>query len=314
MSATSFNVLHHEHLDDLRLLSVRGTDRHDFLQGQLTQDLAILRAKGTALTGWATAKGRLLLTGQLLEWRDTVWITAPAATARQLAERLRRYTLRSDVDIGVSDLAICGLCGTGLERPGEFAGLCLDSLETACAANPDLLLCRVAADPQRLLLVGEQAAVDAATASVDRLPPSPAHWVLSNIRRGIPAILPETLEMFVPQMTNLDLLGGISFDKGCYVGQEIVARTAHLGRIKRRMFRYRCDTSQELRAGAPIHGPGGSAGVIVIAAADTDGQELLAVTRLDAIDAPLYTDEACTHRLTPRPLGYMETAVAADRR
>ena len=135
MSAKQFDVLNHTQLNDLRLILIKGPDRYDFLQGQLTQDLAVLREHKTALTGWATAKGRLLLVGQLFDWRDAVLIMAPAATAEQLSARLRMFALRADVDIEVSSLQLCGLSGNGLDGPVEIGGLGLGSSVAVCTAT-----------------------------------------------------------------------------------------------------------------------------------------------------------------------------------
>ncbi len=304
MSAGTFTVANHTLLNDFCLIQIEGPDRYDFLQGQLTQDLAVLRERKTALTGWATAKGRLLLAGQLFDWRDAVLIMVPASTAGQLSARLEMFTLRASVNIVVTDLCIAGLSNHEVDVPVQIGGLVLDSSAAVCAANDDLLVSQVAADPSRLLVIGAHQAVEAALEHAAGARSSAAHWNLANIRHGIPVILPETTEMFVPQMTNLDLLDGISFTKGCYVGQEIVARTANLGRIKRRMFRYRCEPVAELTAGAPIHSPEGPAGVVVTAAGTNDSLEFLAVTQLRLAHTPLYADPACKHPLTQCPLPY----------
>ncbi len=303
MQLDSTNKIIRINLPDLRMLEVSGPGRYDFLQGQLTQDMAILKQQHTALAGWATAKGRLLLTGQLFDWHESVWVLVPSVTAEQLLTRLRMFTLRAKVEIRVSDLHIAGLAGQGLDCPLEIAGLHLDSSALVCAASEQILLSRVAGDPARLLIIGDQSSVEAALSQFDIFS-SQAYWDLANIQAGIPIILQETLEAFVPQMTNLDLLNGISFTKGCYVGQEIVARTANLGRIKRRMFRYRCDPGSEPAAGTTIYSSDGSAGIIVTTAPCEGGLELLAVTQLKLANSPLYIDEACKYPLYLQPLPY----------
>lgn len=105
-------------------------------------------------------------------------------------------------------------------------------------------------------------------------------WTLGLVRAGIPEIEPATRGEWVPQMLNLDLLGGISFRKGCYTGQEIVARTQHLGRIKRRMFRLSAAGAPPL-AGSAVHHGDAKVGEVVIAAADGASSELLAVLGLE---------------------------------
>ena len=108
---------------------------------------------------------------------------------------------------------------------------------------------------------------------------------------GLPGVTAATAEAFVPQMLNLDLLGAISISKGCYVGQEIVARTQNLGRIKRRMYRFRAP-ADDLEAGAMIHGPDGATGKIVATAASGDAAELTAVIPIGHAEGKWYVDEA----------------------
>ncbi|MBM4221025.1 MAG: folate-binding protein, partial [Gammaproteobacteria bacterium] len=105
------------------------------------------------------------------------------------------------------------------------------------------------------------------------------------IRAGIPAIAPATSGEFIPQMINLDLLDAISFSKGCYTGQEIIARTRYLGRVKRRMFRFSTG-SPPPAPGTPVHGLRGIVGQVVSAAPTPGGCELLAVITLDDLPGP----------------------------
>jgi folate-binding protein YgfZ len=108
-------------------------------------------------------------------------------------------------------------------------------------------------------------------------------WRLANIRAGIPTVWAETRESFVPQMLNLDLLAAISFSKGCYVGQEIIARTQNLGRIKRRMYRFETPAAAEIQPGDPVYADGSSAGTVVDAVTTGKISELLAVIRIESM-------------------------------
>ena len=122
---------------------------------------------------------------------------------------------------------------------------------------------------------------------------------LQDIAAGQPQIYPETTEAFVAQMLNLDLLGGISFNKGCYTGQEIVARTENLGRSKRRTFRYRCD-APDLQIGDKLQDGAADAGVIV----NVCGNDLLAVTAVAAAGRSLQIRGSTA---IPQPLPYEVT-------
>lgn len=133
--------------------------------------------------------------------------------------------------------------------------------------------------------------------------PAATDPALALIRAGQPLIDSATSEEWIPQMLNLDLLGGISFSKGCYTGQEIVARTQHLGRIKRRMFRYAADVAPPAAKSA-LTADGQKVGEVVVAARAGTGCELLAVVNLDARDRPLALEqgEAANQLSLPYPI------------
>jgi folate-binding protein YgfZ len=123
------------------------------------------------------------------------------------------------------------------------------------------------------------------------LPRIDEEWWAADISAGLPQVFRGSSEQFVPQMLNLDLLDGISFTKGCYTGQEIVARTQHLGRIKRRTFRYRVAAGAPLAPLAGLHLEGSKVAEVVMSAPRGDTIELLAVTALDARDRTLVTED-----------------------
>jgi folate-binding protein YgfZ len=290
-------------LNGLRLIRVAGADRASFLQGQLTQDIAAATATRSALCGWTTARGRLLLTGQLFDWRDCLWLSAPAATAEAVAQRLRLFVLRARVTVDVSEMAVAGLQGSAAVNALGMEGAGLPAVPLAVSAARDWLAGRVAGDPDRVLIIAEPEAADRLQSRFASTSGTDASWLLADIRAGLPQILPETSDAFIPQMVNLDLIGGVSFNKGCYVGQEIVARTRHLGRIKRRMLRFRSATHIQAAPGATIFGTEREAGLVVSATQVPEGTELLAVTQLDA-GARIFADEARQLELRRMELPY----------
>lgn len=275
-------------LNDYRALRVTGDDRREFLQGQLTHDLDELTPKLSLLAGWANAKGRLLMTTQLMDWQDAIWLPVPAAIAERVCQRLRMFVLRSRTEIECTELAVAGVLeGTGGPEPDPQPG--------ACVATDGFCATRLIGDRLRILMIG---------GGETSAPCGDQDWNLQNIRTGIPVIQEGAWELFVPQMVNLDLLGGISFTKGCYVGQEIVARTQNLGRIKRRMFRFLCSKAVDLQPGDAIHGATGSVGRIVASARTNDHTELLAVVSLSQVNDPLYADPDRTLPLELTTLPY----------
>jgi len=271
-------VLHSVPLDDLRILAVTGSDRASLLQGQLTQDVALASPATTVMAGWADVKGRLLFAGHLFVARlatdEALALLVPAELADTLLRRLRMYILRAKAQATLLDMPLAGLIGPAVE-PGESQAVRLHGQGT------------------RHLLLGSAAARAGAV-------PSPrSAWQLADIRAGLPAVLTATTGEFVPQMVNLDLIGGISFTKGCYTGQEIVARTKYLGRVKRRMLRFATDGAAP-PPGAALYASRGPVGQVVTSAPTETGSEFLAVIVLDDLPGPFFLDEARTvpaHRL-----------------
>ncbi len=258
-------------LDDLRVIAIAGPDRVTFLQGQLTQDVQLANGSQTLLAGWADARGRLLFAGHLFVRGSgddsALALLVPAEQAPTLLKRLGLYVLRARVQLTLTDVPLVGLL-SGDPVPANAQCLAL------------------AGDASRRLLVPDSDEVLAA-ASVTG---SRANWELADIRAGIPTIHAATTGEFVPQMVNLDLLGAISFTKGCYTGQEIVARMKYLGRVKRRMLRFGSDGPVP-EPGAALFGAEGKVGQVVRSASTGDGAEFLAVIQLDALPGPFYLDE-----------------------
>ena len=290
-------------LPQLGVLRVAGDDRLSFLQGQLTQDLHQVAGGRSLLAGWNSPKGRLLALGQLLGTDDSVLIIMPAELLEATSTRLRRFVLRAAVTIDLPEAGIWGLLDLAEDQPVKVAGVTLPPAEGACASGNGLFLARAAGDPGRALLISLSGKLPAEAQAAGWTEAEPGDWQLAEIRSGIPQVTAANAEAFVPQMVNLDLLGGISFRKGCYVGQEIVARTQNLGRIKRRMFHYRAATPDDTQAGAGLHDANGeNVGRVVSNAAASDGCELLAVVSLSAANESLFT--ASGQPLEPLALPY----------
>jgi len=280
------------------LIRVSGADRIDFLQGQLTQDLRQLQPGKPLLAGWTSAKGRLLCVCWAIDWQDSIWLLLPEALVAPTVKRLRMFVLRAAAKVEAVDGA------TPIsELPPEAAGLLENESKeeavTYCIKKDISVMMPPGADAAAVLLhPGETRQPTPATCS---------EWRLAAIRAGIPSVWPATLESFVPQMVNMDLLQAISFSKGCYVGQEIVARTHHLGRIKRRMLRFAVTaelSGSQLGPGAPVYSGNEEIGQVVDAA-PADGQyELLAVIRIEAAQQAMALQPEGTSALQRLPLPY----------
>lgn len=277
-------------LPDLGLLIVSGADALRFLHGQLTNDVEGLAQGQARWFGYCTAKGRLL--SVFLGWRedDAVALTVARPTAQALGKRLSMYVLRAKARVAdvSGERVLFGLGGQGartaLERldlaapaPMEVARaggatiIGLPAVQVAGTDCPRWLLCLSAGDAaaawQRL------AATDSglAAAGPGLAAVSSEAWRWTEVLAGVPRIVAATSEHFVPQMLNLDLSGGVSFTKGCYPGQEIVARTHYLGKQRRRMHLGRVTGEAPAPGSDVLDAAGQPVGRVALAAAAPDG-------------------------------------------
>ncbi|MGH8506734.1 MAG: YgfZ/GcvT domain-containing protein [Stenotrophobium sp.] len=246
-------------LPQLATLRISGADADSFLQGQLSNDLALLTPQRAQLTSYNSPKGRMLAVFHLRRDADgTVLAEVERSILDPVLKRLRMYVLRAKValeDIS-AQAGVLSLAGAG--APGWLAQLQLPAPEQAldCAHHSErgVTVMRRFGDCTRYTLHGSHGALTELMAelAVDADGAQPEDWRRLDILAGVPTIYPQTSDHFVPQMANLDLLDGISFSKGCYTGQEIVARLHYLGQLKRRMVVCRCD-SVEVAPGTPVH-------------------------------------------------------------
>lgn len=267
------------HLPDISVVRARGGAVRTFLARQLTCDVEALAPDRPLLGAWLTSKGRVLSLLNLVELDDaSVLLLLPAALAPDLLARMRMYVLREDVVLEPDPhLQVVGLSG-------RAARDCIAQLTPG--ALPALVPLSRARDIS--LLVGPATAVQRVAERLGHQVLDAQRWCAALIRAGLPAVDLNTREDFIPQMLNLDRLDAVSFTKGCYPGQEIVARTQHLGRIKRRMFVARGELGAGLAQpgeAIAVDGALDAPGRVVRAARDGPGQILLAVLPLDAVAA-----------------------------
>jgi folate-binding protein YgfZ len=269
------------------VIKVSGPDRQSFLQGQLTQDTLLITPAQPLLAGWPNAKGRLNFVAWLLSWQEALWLVLPAELVDTAVQRLRMYVLRAQVRVEAVPAAVT------FGPPTSFAHIDETGISNCFYSENEYWFSPVA-DPERGLHIALNA-VPAATADT-------AEWQRAIIEAGVPSVFAATREHFVPQMLNLDLLGAISFTKGCYIGQEIVARTQHLGRIKRRMYRFTAGAAAE--PGAPVYAGGKAVGEVVNAVTVDGRCMLLAAVRIESLAERLSLDAAGEYLLRRQPLAY----------
>lgn len=232
-------------LTDLGLIAVAGDDAAAFLHNQLTNDVEHLGLAEARLAGYCTPKGRLQAT--FLMWRDAenVYLQLPRAIQAPLQKRLSMFVLRAkaklrDATDEAATGAVLGLGGAkALDVLAAHIGGALPEApyRTVAGAFGTVIRLADAFDAPRFLWV---TAPETAVAALGELRPALAlggnqAWQLSQIHAGVPQVTLPTQDQFVPQMINFELIGGVNFKKGCYPGQEIVARSQYLGKLKRRM-------------------------------------------------------------------------------
>ncbi len=225
-------------------ISATGADAQGFLQGQFTNDVRAVDEHSSQLNAYCSPKGRALAVFRLWQRADTYYLSLPQEILEATLKRLRMFVLRAQVvlaDAGDHLVAI-GLAGPGAEAALRNVAGELPQVVDGCVqinfAGVCISIIRVTDTQSRFEIYG---AVDAIKLLWTRLandvtPVGAGVWKLLDIRSGIPAIYAATADAFVPQMINLQEINGISFKKGCYPGQEIVARMQYLGTLKRRMY------------------------------------------------------------------------------
>jgi folate-binding protein YgfZ len=274
------------------LVSVHGEDAQSFLQGQLTNDLRAVDEQHSQLSGHCNAKGRLLATFRVFRRGDSHYLCLPTEMIENLLKRLRMYVLRARVTLeDASDTFVhLGVSGSDCEEElRDFAGDIPAAMHGVCQDERQLIVRVPGIHPSFEIFTDVDQARELWTRLNVRSAPIGAEaWQLLDIQAGVPMIYPKTSEAFVPQMVNLQLVDGVSFRKGCYPGQEIVARMQYLGKLKRRMYKIRIDTDAAPQPGDDIVSPSDpnqSAGKLVSAAAHPDGgYAALAVLQIATVE------------------------------
>lgn len=268
---------------DLGVLCVAGDDALRFLQSQLTNDLEGLPEGAWQLSGYCSAKGRLLASLTIWPCADGIRILASQPLVSGLRKRLAMFVLRAKVRItdesdrwtlfGVGgERASISLANLGASLPAQNHTISVGAshvlgFATLALPDPSAGSARAMVSRSLLLVPVEDATRTWAALSAELAAAPSALWRWTEVLSGAPRIVPAGVERFVPQMVNLDLVNGVSFRKGCYPGQEVVARSHYLGKLKRRMFLAQVDGNAP-ESGTDVHGPGGSepCGEVVLSA------------------------------------------------
>ena len=267
------------------VLAVRGPDAEKFLQGQITCNLKYLGSDGSSLGARCTPKGRMLSSFRVLRVADGFLLAMASELLDAQLTDLQKYAVFSKVKLGDESGAWArfGLCAD--DAALTALGVPLADETDSTASNGELTAIRLSSGRVELWAAAEQAQGVRQQLGQTLAEGTLDDWRLAQIRAGVGQVTGPTRELFIPQMINLQAVGGVSFKKGCYTGQEIVARMQYLGKLKRRLYRLSLASDQVPQAGnelfSPVHRS--AVGEVVLAAPANDRIELLAVLQEDAV-------------------------------
>ena len=227
-------------LSHLGLIAAHGADTQTFLQSQFTNDAREVNATRSQLSGYCSAKGRLLALFRIFQRGETVYLQLPQELLEPTLKRLRMFVMRAKttLDDATDTVVRIGFAGPQAEQQLNAAiGRLPQAANEVVSAN-DITVLRLPGMSPRFELAGELPAIQAVweQLAAQATPVGTPVWSLLDILAGVPEVFTSSVEEFVPQMVNLTALGGVNFKKGCYPGQEIVARMQYLGTLKRRMY------------------------------------------------------------------------------
>jgi folate-binding protein YgfZ len=288
------------------LIRASGADAVAFLQGQLSTDVEKLTATTTQLTSWNTAKGRVVTLIRLFRRGEDIYLAMPAGLKALVLKRLSMYVLRSKVtltDAG-SELGCLGLTGEDASTLLAQADIPVPARINDVTTLETLQVLRLYGDDvPRYVLYGPEdklAALKRRWVSAT-IPGTEDDWALRRILIGEPTVHPETSEHFVAQMLDLDKFEGIDFKKGCYIGQEIIARAHYRSGVKRHLVRAESSTASRIKPGTDLHAKGQDSPVAEVADARLDSQglwQMLIVIQDDFREADLvHTDSGAAVKL-----------------
>ncbi len=248
----------------LSLLHIHGEDAESFLQGQFSNDISQLGPAQAQLHAWCNPKGRILAILRIMRRENGFWALLPDDLAASFTKRLKMFVIRAKVMIEAEPKYRClGLLGAADSTIQDF-------IESGCN-----VYC-VDETRSRHLLIGNQDLIGrvASQAGSSVLPGD--YWRALDILAAIPQVYPATAETFIPQHINLELVDGVSFKKGCYPGQEIVARLKYLGKSKKRLMIARIHSPNPVAPGDAIYaGDSDSKAGLIVDSVNLDNQTWL---------------------------------------
>lgn len=283
-------------LNHLQAIAVLGDKSQSFLQGQLTCDINQVTAEQSRLGAHCNPKGRVLISLRVIYFKQQYYLLVPQANVDFAIQQLQKYANLSRVKLSIADdMQLLGCWGEQLAQHPAFTSLPQEADQTL--SDEQSLLIRERGDVPRALIFGQKEYITFITQSYSgSLSPCAAteqDWRLMDIENYQAQILPATRDLFTPQMLDYPKFNAVSFKKGCYIGQEIIARTHYLGKAKRHLHLVESTSPNLAVPGDKIHDLAQKeVGVVVEAIADTDTQKLLAVIQDEAQGQELFLNDS----------------------
>ena len=313
-SAQNANII--ADLSHYGLIAVNGEEAESFLQNQFSNDVRLVNNTQSQLSAYCSPKGRMLAGFQIIKHENTYYLRLPASILEPTLKRLRMFVLRSKVTLedASSQLVRIGVAGAGIATilQSELKTLPVETSEVV--QTEQISIIRLSGPVPRFELHGEFEPMKKLFEHFSKKssPVGMHAWSWLAVKAGIPEIYPQTIEAFVPQMVNYAALDGISFKKGCYPGQEVVARMHYLGKLKRRMYLLHADSDtvpppgDELFCESSAEAACGK--VVEAQPAPAGGIDLLAVVQIAKAEAEtLYLGSLEGSRLQMAELPYTVT-------
>ena len=302
-------------IKDHQLLLLKGPDAQKFLQGQVTCDidqLAITNSASKSILGaHCTHKGRMLFSFLACQFDEhTVVLSIYAPLLAEAHAQLKKYSIFSKVDLidASESHRIIAYKGSNLD-PLKALGIAIPNIAGE-ATHHDSGITLIKLDDDRYE-IWISAANAQEISAFESLPSGDVQWCIDNIKQGIAEVRTETVEQFIPQMLNFQVLReAISFTKGCYTGQEVVARMHYLGKLKKHLYRFSADTKTPLPPNTPLYTPDKkqAIGHVALSAPTENGQILLAVVTEESVTGDkVFIDQDYQQKLQTQPLPYAIT-------
>jgi len=306
----SSNDLFITDLSWLGTIAVTGNDSKTFLQGQLTNDINNITPSHYQLSGLCTPKGRLKALFSIFSNNEnnTLYLQLPYPLLEETLKRLKMFVMMSKVELSdvSDDLIKIGIYGDKAEQHLKEYGFTIPEQSGRVSHYNEMQLIRLQDNNTRFECVGDNEAIQKLWTSLysHAQCSNTEQWKLLDIAAGLPNIYSRSKELFIPQMLNLQVLDGINFKKGCYTGQEIVARMQYLGKLKRRMYRIQSQSKTLPLVGDKLYSEfiksGQGTGNIVDAQYSASGGiDCLAVISNEAVEKEdVFLDEALQNKAT----------------